>query len=109
MNTVFVSSSKKLNSMAWVRKWTIPTVGESLRWPRDTLYPLKLALTSPPSGGRSVNSSSGNNYVMKGNFMLFAINILMELKKKNFWKRRQDQYSLIMPYMFYTVILHQYK
>jgi hypothetical protein len=24
------------------------------RWPRDTLYPLKLALTSPTSGGRSV-------------------------------------------------------
>jgi hypothetical protein len=28
--------------------------GDSLRWPRDTLYPLKLALTSPTSGGRSV-------------------------------------------------------
>jgi hypothetical protein len=25
-----------------------------LCWPRDTLYPLKLALTSPTSGGRSV-------------------------------------------------------
>jgi hypothetical protein len=24
------------------------------RWPRDTLYPQKLALTSPTSGGRSV-------------------------------------------------------
>jgi hypothetical protein len=29
-------------------------VGESLRWSRDTLYPLKLVLTSPTSGGRSV-------------------------------------------------------
>jgi hypothetical protein len=28
--------------------------GDPLRWPRDTLYPLKLALTSPTSGGRSV-------------------------------------------------------
>jgi hypothetical protein len=28
--------------------------GDSLRWPRHTLYPLKLALTSPTSGGRSV-------------------------------------------------------
>jgi hypothetical protein len=28
--------------------------GDSLRWPRDTLYPLKLPLTSPTSGGRSV-------------------------------------------------------
>jgi hypothetical protein len=26
----------------------------SLRWPRNTLYPQKLALTSPTSGGRSV-------------------------------------------------------
>jgi hypothetical protein len=25
-----------------------------LRWPRNTLYPQKLALTSPTSGGRSV-------------------------------------------------------
>jgi hypothetical protein len=29
-------------------------VGDSLRWPRDPLYPLKLALISPTSGGRSV-------------------------------------------------------
>jgi hypothetical protein len=28
--------------------------GESLRLPRDTLYPRKFALTSPTSGGRSV-------------------------------------------------------
>jgi hypothetical protein len=28
--------------------------GDSLRWPRGTLYPQKLALTSPTSGGRSV-------------------------------------------------------
>jgi hypothetical protein len=28
--------------------------GDSLQWPRDTLYPQKLALTSPTSGGRSV-------------------------------------------------------
>jgi hypothetical protein len=27
---------------------------DPLRWPRDTLYPQKLALTSPTSGGRSV-------------------------------------------------------
>jgi hypothetical protein len=29
---------------------------DSLRWPRDTLYPLKLALISPTSGGRSVGT-----------------------------------------------------
>jgi hypothetical protein len=28
--------------------------GDPLRWSRDTLYPQKLALTSPTSGGRSV-------------------------------------------------------
>jgi hypothetical protein len=28
--------------------------GDSLRWPCDTLYPLKLALTSPASSGHSV-------------------------------------------------------
>jgi hypothetical protein len=28
--------------------------GNPLRWPRDILYPQKLALTSPTSGGRSV-------------------------------------------------------
>jgi hypothetical protein len=28
--------------------------GDPLRWPRDTLYPQKFALTSPTSGGRSV-------------------------------------------------------
>jgi hypothetical protein len=28
--------------------------GDSLRWPRDTLYPQKLALTLPTIGGRSV-------------------------------------------------------
>jgi hypothetical protein len=27
--------------------------GDPLRWPRDTLYPEKLALTSPTSGGRT--------------------------------------------------------
>jgi hypothetical protein len=29
-------------------------LGDPLRWPRDTLYPQKLTLTSPTSGGRSV-------------------------------------------------------
>jgi hypothetical protein len=28
--------------------------GDPLRWPRGTLYPQKLAVTSPTSGGRSV-------------------------------------------------------
>jgi hypothetical protein len=28
--------------------------GDPLRWPRDTLYPQKLKITSPTSGGRSI-------------------------------------------------------
>jgi hypothetical protein len=32
-----------------INGWGVP-----FRWPRDTLYPQKLALTSPTSGGRSV-------------------------------------------------------
>jgi hypothetical protein len=41
-------------SSAPVYKTEINGRGDSLRWPRDTLYRLKLALTSPTSGGRSV-------------------------------------------------------
>jgi hypothetical protein len=32
--------------------------GNPLRWPRDTLYPQKLALTSPTSGGRVGSSET---------------------------------------------------
>jgi hypothetical protein len=39
---------------ALVYKTEINDRRDSLRWPRNTLYPLKLALTSPTSGGRSV-------------------------------------------------------
>jgi hypothetical protein len=37
-----------------VYKTEINGHGGPLRWPRDTLYPQKLSLTSPTSGGRSV-------------------------------------------------------
>jgi hypothetical protein len=37
-----------------VLKTEINGRGDPLRWPRDALYPQKLALTSPTSGGRSV-------------------------------------------------------
>jgi hypothetical protein len=36
------------------RKPEINGRGNPLRWTRDTIYPQKLALTSPTSGGRSV-------------------------------------------------------
>jgi hypothetical protein len=37
-----------------VYKTEINDRGNSLRWPRNTLYPQRLVLTSPTSGGRSV-------------------------------------------------------
>jgi hypothetical protein len=37
-----------------VKKTEINFRGNPLRWPRDTLHPQKLELTSPTSGGRSV-------------------------------------------------------
>ena len=37
-----------------VQKIEINGRGDLLRWPRDTLYQQKLALTSPTGGGRSV-------------------------------------------------------
>jgi hypothetical protein len=39
---------------AAIEKIEINDRGNPLRWPRDTLYPQKLALTLPTSGGRSV-------------------------------------------------------
>jgi hypothetical protein len=41
------SSGSSLENWEYVR-------GDPLRWPYDTLYPQKLALASPTSGGRSV-------------------------------------------------------
>jgi hypothetical protein len=38
-----------------VKKTETNDRGDPLRWPRDTVYPQKLALTSPTSGGRSVS------------------------------------------------------
>jgi hypothetical protein len=41
-------------SSGWGQENRIKDRGDPLGWPRDTLYPQKLALTSPTSGGRSV-------------------------------------------------------
>jgi hypothetical protein len=50
-STPFLSWCKKRNSGLEIREYGR---GDPLRWPRHTLYPQKLALTSPTSGGRSV-------------------------------------------------------
>jgi hypothetical protein len=49
--------------------------GDSLRWPRDTLYPLKLALTSPTSGGHSVGIVRLRTKATEFSFVLFDIYI----------------------------------
>jgi hypothetical protein len=45
----------KVAALVW--KTEINGLGDSLSSPRDTLYPLKLVVTSPTSGGRSVGPS----------------------------------------------------
>jgi hypothetical protein len=40
------------------------------RWPRDTLYPQKLALTSPTSGGRSVGIVRSRTHATEFSFFL---------------------------------------
>jgi hypothetical protein len=56
------------------RKPKLTTVGESLRWSRDTLYPLKLVLTSPTSGGRLVGrySSRLRTQAMEFSFLVLC-------------------------------------
>jgi hypothetical protein len=44
--------------------------GDPLRWPRDTLYPKKLALTSPRSGGRSVGIVRSRTMTMEFCFFI---------------------------------------
>jgi hypothetical protein len=48
MNLVYIRVEES------VKKTELTAGGVPLRWPRDTLYPQKLALTSPTSGRRSV-------------------------------------------------------
>jgi len=43
-----------------------------LRWPRDTLYPQKLALTSPTGGGRSVGVVRSRTKAMEFSLVFFS-------------------------------------
>jgi hypothetical protein len=49
-----VSTTEELIVATPVYKTEINGRGDPLRWPRDTLYPQNIALTSPTSGSRSV-------------------------------------------------------
>jgi hypothetical protein len=44
--------------------------GDPLRWPRDTLYPQKLTITSPTSGGRSVGIFRSQTKAMENSLFL---------------------------------------
>jgi hypothetical protein len=54
-----------------------------LRWPRDTLYPLKLALTSPTSGGRSVGIHVVHWRTKAPEYLLCVITLYVKVK---YWK-----------------------
>jgi hypothetical protein len=43
------------------------------RWPRGTLYPQKLALTSPTSGGRSVGIVLSRTQATKFSLVFFSV------------------------------------
>jgi hypothetical protein len=58
--------------------------GDSLRWPRDALYPLKLALISPTSGGRSVGIGRWRTEAPECFFMFLDIIILFLFKTQRF-------------------------
>jgi hypothetical protein len=73
--------------------------GDPLHWPRDTLYPQKLALTSPTSGGRSV--SIVRLQAKATEFVLCAILLGQFL----FWKSKNMYGVFIVYFLVYIDIL----
>jgi hypothetical protein len=58
--------------------------GDPLRWPRNTLYPQKLALTSPTRGGRSVGIVRLRINATEF-FFLFVCQFLERLNGSEYW------------------------
>jgi hypothetical protein len=56
--------------------------GNPLRWPHDTLYPQKLALTSPKSGSRSVSIVHLRTKAMEFSFFSLVSWTFLEGTKK---------------------------
>jgi hypothetical protein len=54
--------------------------GDPLRWPRDTLYPQKLALTSPTSGGHSVGIVCCG---LRPRSLFFVVFVFIQQKRKS--------------------------
>jgi hypothetical protein len=59
-----------------VYKTEITAVGDPPRWPCNTLYPKKLALTSPTDGGRSVGIVRSRTKAMELLLLLDFITIM---------------------------------
>jgi hypothetical protein len=57
--------------------------GDPLRWPRDTLYPQKLAITSPTSGGRSVGIVRLRTKATEFSFIIIIIIIIIIITTTN--------------------------
>jgi hypothetical protein len=62
------------------------------RWPRGTLYPRKLALTSPRSGGRSVGIVRSRTQATEFSFLILVYNVWQEVKQSLF-KTQSDAFS----------------
>jgi hypothetical protein len=74
------------------RKPKLTTVGDSLRWPRGTLHPLKLALTSPTSSSRSVGIVRACGLKPRS---LFLFRTSIKFPRRRFllhWDRDRDFY-----------------
>jgi hypothetical protein len=54
--------------------------GDPLRWPRDTLYPQKLVLTSLTGGGRSVGIVHLRTKAIKFSFSL-TLNLMIDVDR----------------------------
>jgi hypothetical protein len=63
----------------WSRKPKINGHGNSLHWPRNTLYPQRLALTSPTSGSRSVSIVRLRTTAMEFSFFFYFTLIILQI------------------------------
>jgi hypothetical protein len=71
-----------------IKKWAVVGRGDSLRWPLDTLYPLKLSLTSPTGGGRSVGIVRLRTKAIEFVFLFFVLCAVERLNLKWILEKR---------------------
>jgi hypothetical protein len=90
-----------------VYKTEISDRGNPLRWSRDTLYPQKLALTSPTSGVRSFGIVRSRTKATECSFSLgwCLVNMNIELSKETPFKWTPKQKMVIFPKTSSTVLI----